>query len=471
MRQNIDAPTPGAGSRRRWATAAVLLSLFLAAMDSTIVGTLLPVISGEFTRPALYPWVMSAFIYCSVVAAAMGGTLADRLGEKRLLLAALLLFLAGMVAAALAADMPQLIAARAAQGAGAGLIMVLSYTLVGRLFGPGARGRMQGLLSGIWGLAAIAGPLLGGLVHELLGWRWVFFLNVPLILVAAVLIAATCPAGDKRGTSVSSPLHLPALASFCLLVAVLLTAIMLPAMGVKGGLPWLLAALPLLGAVYWHNVAAKPAADVLPRAFFTEPHLRAAALLTALAAVALYGSVTLLPLYLAAVSRGATLTSGSLVLAAALGWVLGSALCGALLVRTGYRTAALCGAVLLAAGAAVLAFAPPTVSLWQLVLAQVAIGLGIGCAATTTLVLVQNSAAAEHLGRYTSAVQLFRNLGAAIGINTLAAIHLVQAGHGGDAAGAFQNSFSVLFALTVVALLCATGLPGRARVRAAMEAA
>lgn len=158
----------------RQAVIAVFLVLFLAAIDGTVISTLLPTITDKLGDRYLYPWIMSGFLLPLALIAPLSGALADRFGALRILVIGILLFLSASVAAALSPDLPWLIAARVGQGAGAGMIIVLSYTMLAIVYGPEQRGRMQGILSGVWGLAAIAGPLVGAGLNAALGWRWVF---------------------------------------------------------------------------------------------------------------------------------------------------------------------------------------------------------------------------------------------------------------------------------------------------------
>ena len=174
---------PVALDSRPLLTGLAMFALFLAAMDSTVVGTLLPFIKAELHDDMLYPWLMSGFILASVLATPLSGWIADAIGEKSAMLGALALFLAGSVWIWVAPGMELLVWARALQGVGAGAITVTTYVIIGRLYNDKERGKMQGMLSLVWGLAAIIGPLAGGIIHEHWGWRTVFLLNVPLSLV------------------------------------------------------------------------------------------------------------------------------------------------------------------------------------------------------------------------------------------------------------------------------------------------
>ncbi|VDZ60906.1 Multidrug-efflux transporter 3 [Serratia odorifera] len=182
---------------------AVVSALFLAAVDSTIVSTVLPVIGGRLGHPALYPWVMSAFLLPVALVAPLAGACGDRLGVSATLKACLLLFLAASALAAVSPGMGLLIAARALQGIGAGGIIVLSYSLLASLFDAEKRGKMQGMLSGVWGLSAILGPLLGSVLASSFGWRAIFWFNLP-VGGTGVIVAVCDTAGRQRQRQGSS---------------------------------------------------------------------------------------------------------------------------------------------------------------------------------------------------------------------------------------------------------------------------
>ena len=184
---------------------AVLMMLFLAATDGTIMSTLLPSVADKLGDLDLYPWIMSAFLLPLALIAPLSGAMADRFGATLVMVAGILLFLFASVAAALSPSLPWLIAARVGQGAGAGMIIVLSYTLLAILYGPEKRGRMQGILSSVWGLAAIFGPLLGTALNATLGWRWIFWINLPVGLLGLILLSRTTVSDKSRSGASIDP--------------------------------------------------------------------------------------------------------------------------------------------------------------------------------------------------------------------------------------------------------------------------
>ncbi|MFF2954897.1 MFS transporter [Kitasatospora sp. NPDC057965] len=453
----------GAPAGRRALIAGALLALFLAAADSTVVGSLLPTMARTLGHEELYPWLVSGFLLCSVLATAVAGAAADRFGSKATMSVALLLFAAGSAGVAAAPDMPLLIAARALQGLGAGAVVTLSYVLVGQLFDAAGRARMQGLLSGVWGLAAVVGPALGSAAQATVGWRWVFALNLPIALGTALVVARLAP-GASRGTRARARLNVPILVTFSAGLTALLTLLVSPA------LPALvLAGVVLIGAAALQiaQVRRNPAASLVPVAFVRRREIRAAAVVSIGASVVLYASVTQLPLALTRSGATGETASGLVVMVGALGWVGGAAVCGGLISRFGARTVATSGAVLLALGP--LLFITTThPSLPLAVVTQLCVGLGTGFTTATCLVQVQNTAPAEQLGSYTGAVTLCRNVGAAVGVNLIATIQLNAAEHLGGAeaqSASYRLAFGVLAAAGALTLLASRQLradPARA---------
>ncbi|GAB2903246.1 MDR family MFS transporter [Paraburkholderia jirisanensis] len=441
--------TSDRGSRSSVAT--VVVALFLAAVDSTIVSTALPSISSELGRPELYPWIMSGFLLPVALVAPLAGACADRLGISTVLKAALALFLIASAGAALSQSMPLLIAARVLQGAGAGAIITLSYALLGSLFDAERRGKMQGMLSSVWGLSAVAGPLLGSLLATGFGWRAIFWFNLPVGLAALLMLCLAPPVGKRAG---STHIDLPAQALLMVLLCSALLLITEPAHATQWRFGLLVAAT---AACILLVARLRPRAELspIPLEFLRQRTLLAASALVLLSSAGLYASVTLLPLALQQFAGG-SLSIGMLIMMAALGWVVGAAVCGGRLARAGYRRMASYGMLLLGAGCLVM----PLALSHRLVLLSAAalalIGLGMGFTATTTLVYAQNRAPAPRLGTWTSTIQFLRNFGAALGINALGTLQLRIAG-----GASFQTCFTMLGALMLAGLAAALLLPAR----------
>jgi MFS family permease len=440
----------------RWTTAAVVLTLFLAAMDSTVVAVLLPKVERALGHSGLYAWIMSGYLLAVTLVAPFAGALGDRLGERRMLQIAILLFATASGGSALAPSMPLLILARVLQGLGGGMIIVLAYALLGTLYGPERRGSMQGMLSSVWGVAAVVGPLCGAALAAWLGWRAVFWFNLPLAVVCIAVLRLT----DRDQTRTMHAVHIDIASQ--LLLGVVTIGVMLALSQTALRLPAtvfivLLGFTTLAGLALVQRAWRRPGTSPIPTAFFSRPELLSSLCLLFLSSGGLYGSVTLLPLYL---QHGDTQIFGAAgtVALAAVGWATGSAVCGKLLERIGYRFAGLLGAALLIAGSVMLALhnsASSDLAIWG---GEALLGFGTGFVATTSLMLAQNLAPAGHIGAYTAATQFLRNLGAAVGINALAAMHLANSGLQGNA---YHTAFVGLAVAMTLVVPLALVLPQR----------
>src|SRR6188474_1623822 len=187
--------------RRRWITAGLLLGMMLGALEATVVSTAMPTVVSTLGGLAHYSWVFSAYLLTSTACVPIWGRLSDLYGRRQIYLIGIAIFLIGSLLSGASGSMLQLILWRALQGLGAGCIIPLSMTIVGELYTLAERPRTQALFSGVWGVASIAGPLVGGYVTDYLNWRWVFFLNLPFGMLAAAVIASAYPA-SRRAASV-----------------------------------------------------------------------------------------------------------------------------------------------------------------------------------------------------------------------------------------------------------------------------
>src|SRR5262245_1063052 len=187
-------------ARRRAITAGLLLGMSLGALEATVVGTAMPTVIATLGGLAHYSWVFSAYLLTSTASVPIWGRLSDLYGRRRMYLLGILVFLTGSILSGVATSMVQLILARALQGLGAGAIIPLSMTIVGELYTLEERGKTQALFSGVWGLASIAGPLVGGYITDAISWRWVFFINLPFGLLALLVIAVAYPRRQQTTT-------------------------------------------------------------------------------------------------------------------------------------------------------------------------------------------------------------------------------------------------------------------------------
>ncbi|WP_316415901.1 MFS transporter [Mesoterricola silvestris] len=426
----------------------------LAAMDSTVVSTILPRMLVDLGGAGASAWLVSGFILAQTAAAPVFGRIADTTGIRAAFATAIAIFGAGSGWVGFARSLPMAILARALQGLGAGGILLLAYLLVAAYSDPQDRPKRQGLVSGVWGLAAILGPVAGTVAELTLGWRWVFLVNLPACACMLLLLWRHFPGGMRlRAPSALNPLDLLVLTAA---VTLALLALSMAASGSPAGVATALGGVALiLGgtlAIRFRKARSHPRGTLGP-----------AILASGAAASVLYASATYLPQLIQNLQGHPVSAAGATVLAGSLGWVIGSMASGWMLVNQGYRRVALAGALLMTVSCAALGFAALGDRWLDLVLAEFLLGLGMGGVANSTLLVVQNHAALSDLGTMTAVVQLVRSLGAALGVNGLAAA-LAWAAQGASGSGAPLLQAHA-YSLALFCLVPAAGIAAAASLR------
>ena len=326
--------------------AGIMLSLFMAAIESTVVATAMPTIVGQLGGLAAFSWVFSAYMLASTTTVPLFGKLSDIYGRRPIFFVAMGLFLAGSMLSGLSQSMTQLILFRALQGLGAGGLMPLAFIMIGDLFSFAQRARMQGLFSGVWGVASIIGPLLGGFLVDRVSWRWVFYVNLAPGLLATTLVGlgwrdhqrsagATRPAIDYAGAA---------------LLSAGVIALLLGLFELGAPLSWtlLLLAGALFALLLW--VERRAADPVLPLKLFCNRLFATGIAHGLLAGWAMFGSTNFVPLFAQGVLGVSATAAGSAMTPMMLSWVFASIIGARLLLRFGYRTIALAGMSSLCAG-------------------------------------------------------------------------------------------------------------------------
>jgi len=397
---------------------AVVASTFVAALDQTIVGTVMPTIIGDLGGIELYAWVFSIYLLLVTVTTPIAGRLADIQGRKPVYLAGLAVFVAGSALAGQSRGMEQLIACRALQGIGAGALLPVGVTVIGDLFDVRMRARVQGAFSTVWISAALIGPAIGGLITETLSWRWAFYVNVPIGLVAGTLLVLAL-----RETHVhrEGGLDLPGAVTLSVATVSLLaalngtsTVLLLPASAVLGGL--------------FIAIERRSRDPLIDLSLFRVPAIGAGLVVYALIAVILFSVVTYVPPFLQGVQGARPVEVGALVTAMSLGWSSGSIVTGLTLLRVGLRRSIVAGSVSLLVGTAILATLTRTSPALLPLTATFASGLGIGVASNSILVGAQSSVPARARGVVTSLTLFTQSLGAAVGVGILGAVLALSLG-------------------------------------------
>ncbi|MFH8620889.1 DHA2 family efflux MFS transporter permease subunit [Streptomyces vietnamensis] len=413
------APAPGEGQSRRTvlvAIGALLLGMLLAALDQTIVSTALPTIVSELGGMEHLSWVVTAYMLASTAGTPLWGKLGDQYGRKRLIQGAIVLFLVGSALCGIAQNMPQLIAFRAIQGLGGGGLMVLSMAIVGDLVPPRERGRYQGLFGAVFGGTSVLGPLLGGLFTQHLSWRWVFYINLPIGIVALFVIAAVLhlPVRSTRHTIDYLGTFLIASVATCLVLVASL-----------GGTTWAwgsaqIIGLAVLGAVLlvWFLYVERRAAEpVLPPGLFRIRTFSLVSVISFVVGFAMFGAMTFLPTFLQVVQGVTPTMSGVHMLPMVLGVLITSTTSGQIVSRTGrWKVFPIVGTALTCLGLLLLHQLTETSSTWSMSVCFFVFGAGLGLVIQVLVLVVQNAVPYEDLGVATSGVTFFRSIGASFGV-------------------------------------------------------
>ncbi|WP_037322557.1 MDR family MFS transporter [Amycolatopsis thermoflava] len=438
----------------RPAMTALVLAVLLAALDQTIVSTALPRIAGDLGGFRDIAWVTASYLLASTAATPLWGKLGDMLGRKRLYLVATTAFLVASALCGLAQDLPQLVAARALQGLAGGGMIVLTFALVGDIVAPEDRGRYQGRFGSVYGVASIAGPLLGGLFTDELSWRWAFLVNVPVGLVAVAIAARHLPAAVRRPAARIDYLGAGLLASTATALILITTFGERWGWASPGILGLAVAAVVLIALVI--PVERRAVAPVLPLSMLTSRTVVIASVVGFAANVAMFSVLVYLPTYLQVVDGVSATLSGVHMLPLVIGLVVSQSLAGRWIANPArVRVVLVSGMVLNVAGLVLLGTPAPGTAQFVLVLYFLVTGVGIGMVPMVALTAAQNAVPATDIGAASAVVTFARSIGAAFGVAVFGTLL------GGDVAGNIGGAFRWITPLVVLGTLLALLLPRR----------
>ncbi|KUF20030.1 MDR family MFS transporter [Streptomyces silvensis] len=395
---------------------ALLLGMLLAALDQTIVSTALPTIVSDLGGLEHLSWVVTAYMLAATAATPLWGKLGDQYGRKKLFQTAIVIFLIGSALCGVAQNMPQLIGFRALQGLGGGGLMVLSMAIVGDLVPPRERGKYQGLFGAVFGATSVLGPLLGGVFTEHLSWRWVFYVNLPIGVVALAVIAAALhiPASRARHTIDYLGTFLIASVAACLVLVASL-----------GGTTWAwgsariigLAVLGVLLAVWFVAVERKAAEPVIPLKLFRIRTFTLSAVISFVVGFAMFGAMTYLPTFLQVVRGVSPTMSGVHMLPMVAGLLIASTVSGQIVSRTGrWKVFPVAGTAVTTLGLLLLHQLNENSPTGEMSAYFFVFGLGLGLVMQVLVLIVQNAVDYEDLGVATSGATFFRSIGASFGV-------------------------------------------------------
>jgi EmrB/QacA subfamily drug resistance transporter len=402
-------------------TAGLMAAIGVAALDSTVVGTAMPTIIGQLGGLSEYSWVFTAYLVTSTTTVPLYSRLADIHGRKPVFLLGLALFVVGSVLCGTAHSMLELIIWRAVQGLGAGAVQPISFTIAGDIFSPRQRARMQGVFSAVWGVSAIVGPALGGIITTTVGWPWVFEINLPVGILAGAIIWF---AFHERFERHPQPIDWLGAALLTGSVVLLLFAVS------EGGLlfGWtslpvvaMLAAAVALFVAFVANVRRVPA-PLVDLDLVRSPLVRAGLGINILAGIVMFGETTYVPPMVQGVHGGTALDAGVAVAAMSIGWPIASVVAGRILLRTGARPIVLVGTVLVASGSLLLTQIHAIDALWFASAACFVTGVGMGLTSTTLMVVIQGAVIWSRRAVATGLVQFSRTIGGAVGVGIMGGV-------------------------------------------------
>ncbi|MFD6055469.1 MDR family MFS transporter [Agromyces sp. NPDC060279] len=430
-----------------------MLATGLIAIDSTILATAVPSIVRDLGGFAQFPWLFSVYLLAQAVSVPVYAKLADTVGRKPIMLVGIGLFLLGSVLCGFAWDMTSLIVFRAVQGLGAGAVMPVSITITGDIYTVRERARVQGYIASVWAASSVIGPTLGGLFAGYLDWRWIFFINIPLCIIAAVVLWRRYHESlgrEKHTIDVSGSIVLT-LGLTLLILAVL-----------EGGQAWSWLSWQSLGAfgvgaaliVAFVFIELRAKEPVLPLWVFSRRLIVTTSLISLGVGAVLIGLTSYVPTFLEVSAGSSPLVAGLAVAALTLGWPISASQSGRLYLRLGFRTTALIGLAIAIAGSAALIAASFVPNPWTAALACFIVGLGLGLVASPTLIAAQSSVPWSERGVVTGANMFLRSVGSAVGVAVFGAVAngvIERSGLGDHSPVAVQGAATAVFVAVIVA--------------------
>ena len=422
MTQTAAAPPELDKRQVRVVMSGLLLVLLLAALDSTIVATALPTIVGEFGGLSRLSWVVTAYLLAQTVVTPLYGKLGDLYGRKNVVQVAIAIFLVGSALCGMSRSMEQLIVFRAIQGFGGGGLIVTTQAVVGDIVPARDRGRYQGIFGAMFGLASIAGPLIGGYFTTHITWRWIFYINIPLGFIAVFVLATTMPSVARR---ISHSIDYTGAALLAAALSGIIIATDLGGIEYPWGSPVILgiAAVVVVSLALFLVVERRAKEPVLPLRLFENRTFVISVVVGLIVGFALFGSVTYLPLYLQVVKGDSPTASGLRMVPMMGGMLVSSIVAGQLISRTGrYKIFPIFGTAITTIGLFLLSRMTVDTSLTTASLLMMTLGLGMGMVMQVLILAAQNSVDYHDLGVATSGATLFRLIGGSVGTAALGAI-------------------------------------------------
>ena len=401
--------------------ASVMLAMFVGAVEATIVATAMPSIAADLGGFSKYSWVFSAYLLMNTVTVLIYGKLSDIFGRKPIFTFGILLFLFGSLMCGLAGTMDQLIVFRLIQGMGAGAVLPIATTIVGDIYSAEERAKIQGYLSSVWGISAVSGPAIGGVLVATVGWEYVFWVNIPLGILALTGVLLFLKEPKKKGK--------PSIDyAGALLLTVGLVSLLYFLIEGGVGFEWLsatsaiLMSTALLSFALFVGVERRAKDPIMPFDIWRNKTILYANLVSLATGVILIAVSSYLPTYVTGVMEQPAAIAGFTLTAMSIGWPIASTLSGRMLIRFGNFRTSLAGGMFLVAGALLFVLMRPEAGPWWAALSSFVIGIGMGLTSTAFIVSIQSVVNYEKRGVATASNMFMRNLGSTIGVALLGTV-------------------------------------------------
>jgi EmrB/QacA subfamily drug resistance transporter len=429
-------------TNRKMVTIAMLVAIFLVAIDVTVVSTAMPRIVTDLSGLNLISWVFAIYTLTTCVTTPIYGKLADLFGRKSIFTIGVILFVLGSMLSGAAQSMTELIWFRAFQGIGAGAVMPVTFTIIGDLFPGEQRAKMQGVFSAVWGIAGLFGPLVGGFFVDQMSWRWIFYINLPVGIVSLLLVWAFLHEHfDKKAKQID---YFGAI-TFTIGISALLYALLNggQTFAWNSGVVLGLFAIAVVFVTLFIFIEARVQEPMLPLSLFRIPVIAVSNIIGFLASCVLIGANVYLPMWIQTLLGHSATSSGLTLMPMSIAWPIGATFAGRYMYKIGSKLTTVVGSILVVAGAAWLLAVRIGSPYWYLIGLMVIIGLGMGYAITPTTVLVQAAVGWQMRGAATASNTFMRSLGQTVGVSIFGTLfnstvanyakaHTAPAGHGGS---------------------------------------
>ncbi|MDP4095608.1 MFS transporter [Paenibacillus sp. P96] len=401
--------------KRGLVLVGVMLATFLAAIEGTVIGPAGPTIVSELGSVTLLSWIFTSYLLTMAVTTPIFGKLTDLFGRKPIFLIGCSLFVIGSLLCGLAGNMNQLILYRAIQGIGAGAVIPVTFTIIGDMYTIEERGKVQGMISSVWGISSLLGPLLGGYVSSYFGWEWIFGFNVPFGILAMFFIARYL---HERVEKRTARIDIPGAVTFTIGMAALLLVLTLGGQYMSWSSPGLLglAAIAAVFLILFLIIEQRVQEPMVPLKLFGIRDIAVSCIAALLVSSLLIGLTSYLPLWIQGVRGGDAASSGLALSPMAVGWLLGSVWAGRMIIRLGSRFTSVLGLSFITAAAVIMLLISVSSPVWYLLVGTFMYGLGFGFSMTVFTIIAQSSVGFRQRGASTALNTFLRTLGQTIGV-------------------------------------------------------